>query len=184
MRADARRNHDRLLEVADTVFAERGVSATSDEIARAAGVGIGTLFRHFPTKEALLTAVYRQRLWRLAAQAGELTTAQDPGATFFDYFRTVVEQSGQKAAIADALAEAGVDVRAAAGVPQFRDAFEVLLRRAQEAGAVRPDVSVGELIALLVGATRAVQQADSDQARTRIVTIVLDGLRTRPAPVA
>jgi AcrR family transcriptional regulator len=182
LRADARRNHDRLLEVADSVFAERGVAATSDEIARAAGVGIGTLFRHFPTKEALLAAVYEARLRRLAARAATLATADDPGAAFFDYFRAVVEQSGQKAAIADALADAGVDVRAtAAGVSNFREAFEVLLRRAQAAGAVRPDAGVPELIALLIGASRAVEQAGSAPVGARTLAIVLDGLRTSPA---
>jgi AcrR family transcriptional regulator len=177
LRADARRNHDRLLEVADAVFAERGVAATSDEIARAAGVGIGTVFRHFPTKEALLTAVYQARLQRLAARAAELATADDPGAAFFDYFRAVVEQSGQKAAIADALVEAGVDVRAEAGGFRFRDAFEVLLRRAQAAGAVRGDIGVPELIALLVGASRAMEQAETEPVRARTLAIVLDGLK-------
>ena len=184
LRADARRNHDRLLEVADAVFAERGVAATSDEIARAAGVGIGTVFRHFPTKEALLTAVYQARLQRLAARATELASADDPGAAFFDYFRAVVEQYGQKAAIADALVEAGVDVRAEAGGFRFRDAFEVLLRRAQEAGAVRRDIGVPELIALLVGATRAVEHADTEPVRARTVAIVLDGLRASARELA
>jgi AcrR family transcriptional regulator len=177
LRADARRNHDRLLEVADEVFAERGISATSDEIAKAAGVGIGTVFRHFPTKEALLAAVYEARLQRLAVRAAELATADDAGAAFFDYFRAVVEQSGQKAAIADALVEAGVDVHGAAGGFRFRDAFAVLLRRAQEAGAVRTDIGVPELIALLVGASRAVEQAGPEPVRARTLAIILDGLR-------
>jgi AcrR family transcriptional regulator len=181
LRADARRNHERLLEVADAVFAERGVAATSDEIARAAGVGIGTVFRHFPTKEALLTAVYQERLRRMAARAAALTTADDPGGAFFDYFRSVVEHTGQKAAIADALAESGIDVRSTSGGVEFRGAFEVLLRRAQDAGAVRRDIGVPELIAVLVGATRAVELAEAPPVRARIISIVLDGLR---APTA
>jgi AcrR family transcriptional regulator len=179
LRADARRNRDRLLEVADEVFAERGVTATSEEIARAAGVGIGTLFRHFPTKEALLAAVYHARLQRLAARAAGLTAAADPGAAFFEYFRSVVEQSGPKAALADALAEAGVDVRRSTGGVQFREAFEVLLRRAQESGAVRTDIGVPELVAVLVGATRAIEQAGPGPVRARILAVVLDGLRPR-----
>jgi AcrR family transcriptional regulator len=179
LRADARRNRGMLLDAAEAVFAARGTAASTEEVARTAGVGIGTLFRHFPTKEALLEAVYVARLRRLADEAVGLATAGDPGAAFFDYFRAVVDQSGSKSALADALAEAGVDARqSAAGTgPGFHAAFEVLLGRAQAAGAVRSDIGVADLIALLVGASRAVEQAGTEAVRARTIAVILDGLR-------
>lgn len=117
LRADAARNRARLLDVATQVFATRGVGVPTEEIARAAGVGVGTLFRHFPTKEALLEAVMVRRLETIAARAAQLPAESAPGETFFDCFRLVVEQSAGKSEFAQALAAAGVDAHAAlAGV--------------------------------------------------------------------
>ena len=113
LRADARRNRARLLDVAEAVFAAKGTSASTEEIAREAGVGIGTVFRHFPTKEALLEAVFVGRLQRLADEAEAHLDADDPGAAFFAFFGSAVEQSATKTAFADALAQAGVDVQEA-----------------------------------------------------------------------
>src|SRR5258708_17586261 len=90
-RADAQRNRARLLDVAELVFATKGIGASTEEIAREAGVGIGTVFRHFPTKEALLEAVFIRRLQQLAARADALAEADDPGAAFFSFFSYVVE---------------------------------------------------------------------------------------------
>ena len=161
LRADARRNRALLLEAAEAVFAARGVSAPTEEVARAAGVGVGTLFRHFPTKEALLEAVYRARLSRTSDELRDLGTAEDPGAALFGFLADAVAHSATKVAVADALAEAGIDVTASA----------------QEAGAVRPDVGLPELIALLIGASRAAEHAGTDPVRTRIIGVILDGLR-------
>src|ERR1700680_1105959 len=91
LRADAQRNRARLLDVAEVVFASKGIAASTEEIAREAGVGIGTVFRHFPTKEALLEAVFVRRLEQLAAHADALADAYDPGAAFFTFFSHVVE---------------------------------------------------------------------------------------------
>jgi AcrR family transcriptional regulator len=181
LRADARRNRAALLDAAESVFAVRGTAASTEEVAKAAGVGIGTLFRHFPTKEALLEAVLLARLQRLGEQAVALATAEDPGVAFFDYFRAVVEESPTKTAITQALAEAGVDPTAAAkGLGGgFHAAFEVLLVRAQQAGAVRTDIGVADVIALLVGASHAVEHATDPVVRSRAIAIVLDGLRPR-----
>ncbi len=180
MRADAQRNRARLLEVAEEVFAARGTSASTEEIARAAGVGIGTVFRHFPTKEALLEAVFLGRLRRLADDAAALAAADDPGAALFSFFTRAVGESATKNALADALAGAGVDVHTAtAGVRgQLRGALEVLLSRAQQADAVRDDLSVAELTALLAGMARAAEHAHGDpKVQERALAIVLDGLR-------
>jgi AcrR family transcriptional regulator len=180
LRADARRNRARVLEAAEAVFGSKGTSASTEEIAREAGVGIGTVFRHFPTKEALLEAIVVGRLRRLAEAADSLARAEDPGAAFFTFFTRAVDQSATKIALADALAEAGVDVeRAASQVGRdLRRTLGVLLARAQRAGAVRADVGVADVIALLVGASRAAEHAGWDrEVQARTVAIMLDGLR-------
>jgi AcrR family transcriptional regulator len=180
LRADARRNRARLLEVAERVFADRGIEASTEEIARQAGVGVGTVFRHFPTKEALLEAVFTGRLTRLGERAAALSESEEPGPAFFTFVALVVDQASSKNAFADALAAAGVNVQAvASGVSgEFAGAMTALLSNAQQAGVVRPDIGVGELKAVLVGASRAVEQGGENPAtRARILAVMLDGLR-------
>ncbi len=176
LRADARRNRARLLEVADQVFTEQGVGASTEEVARAAGVGIGTVFRHFPTKEALLAAVLAGRLERLAAGAEALAGDPDPGAALDQLVRLVVGHARAKNAYADALGGdiSGVkeDVRG-----RLRDAVAALLERAQAAGAVRAELRPADLMALLVGASRAVENTADAAARERVLSVVLAGLR-------
>jgi AcrR family transcriptional regulator len=180
LRADARRNRARLLEAAEQVFADLGIGASTEEVARQAGVGIGTVFRHFPTKAALLEAVFVGRLTRLGERAAALSESEEPGPAFFTFVALVVDQAPAKNAFADALAAAGVNVQAvASGVSgEFAGAMTVLLSNAQQAGVVRPDIGVGELKAVLVGASRAVEQGGDDPAtRARILAVMLDGLR-------
>jgi AcrR family transcriptional regulator len=180
LRADAQRNRALVLETAEAVFAARGMSASTEEIARQAGVGIGTVFRHFPTKEALLETIIIGRLRRLAGEAESLSTADDPGAALFAFFTHAVEQSATKIAFVDALAGAGVDVEnAISHVGQdLHRALDKLLTRAQQAGAVRDDVGVTELIALLAGASRAAEHAGwNDDITARTLAVVFDGLR-------
>jgi AcrR family transcriptional regulator len=183
LRADARRNRARLLDAAEAVFAAKGTWASTEEVARTAGVGVGTLFRHFPTKENLLEAVYRERLRRMADAAREVGAASDLATAFFGFLADQVAHSGTKIAVADALAEAGIDVSTTSAVEgrEVSAALGDLLVRAQKAGAVRPDVGLPELMALLVGASRAVEHAASDEVRARIVRIILDGLRPATA---
>lgn len=180
-RADARRNRAILLKTAEAVFAAKGTSASTEEVARAAGVGVGTLFRHFPTKEALLAAVYRQRLARLAEAARTLGTAEDPGTAFFDFLADAVANSSTKVALAEALAEAGVDADAESAevVGELRRALTALLVAAQRDGAVRVDVGLPELTALLIGASRAAAHARPGELRARVIALCLDGLRPR-----
>jgi AcrR family transcriptional regulator len=180
-RADARRNRALLLDAAETVFAQRGIGASTEEVAKAAGVGVGTLFRHFPTKEALLRALYQARLEHLAEQARTLTATTDPGNGFFTLFRDGVAGSTSKLALVEALAEAGIEVHDASGDAgrEVTEALAGLLAAAQEAGAVRRDVTVVDVMALLVGASRAAQHAPNAQIRARSVEVILDGLRPR-----
>ncbi len=178
-RADARRNRARILETAEQVLVAKGTTVSTEEIARAAGVGIGTLFRHFPTKEALIQGVFEARLRRFADEARRMADDPDPGAALASFLRQAVEQGEVKNALAGLLTEAGIDVQAATG--QVRQdltaALGTLLSRAQEAGAVRRDLEVPELIGLLAGTSRAIEFATGDAARQRILAVILDGLR-------
>jgi AcrR family transcriptional regulator len=176
LRADARRNRARVLAAADEVFSAKGVGAPTEEVARHAGVGVGTVFRHFPTKEALLGAVLVERFARLAAEAADLARAEDPGTALFGFLTRVVGQSASKNAFTDALTTSGIDpADAVADVGRdLRAALDQLLARAQAAGAVRDDVRTGELIALLVGASHAARHSD------RAAEVIFDGLRPRP----
>ncbi|MFI1094468.1 TetR/AcrR family transcriptional regulator [Streptomyces sp. NPDC020917] len=185
LRADARRNRDRLLEVARDAFAQEGVAVPLDEIARRAGVGPGTLYRHFPTKEALLEAVVHERMRRLVASAEQLGESGDAGAAFFGFLDHMVREAAPKRDLVDALIGAGVDVRAAVAEPaaRLREETERLLVRAQHAGAVRPDVTSADVMALLSGLLVAVRSAaHPDAVAARMTAVLLDGLRDRPGP--
>ncbi|MDP4509178.1 TetR/AcrR family transcriptional regulator [Nonomuraea turcica] len=176
MRADAQRNRARVLDAAEEVLARDGLSASMREIAEVAGVGVGTIYRQFPTKEALYQAIVMDRQQRLAGLADELAAAQDAGAAFFAFFTKIVEDSTVKKVLVDALAVAGIDAKA--GAPDIRGAIEALLTRAQRAGAVRGDVGMAELLALLSATCLAAQHNNWDEGlRTRTLAVVFDGLR-------
>ncbi|QRP49933.1 TetR/AcrR family transcriptional regulator [Amycolatopsis sp. FDAARGOS 1241] len=182
LRADARRNRAKVLEAAETVFAAKGTGAPTEEVAREAGVGVGTVFRHFPTKEALLEAVLFARLHRFVDEAESVVARDSPdaGAAFFTFLTSWIEMSSAKNAYFEALSAAGVSVPTAGSVVGARllDALGMLLRRAQDAGAVRPDVTVGELIPVIIGTAKAAEHVGTDCGlRNRVVAILFDGLR-------
>jgi AcrR family transcriptional regulator len=184
-RADARANRDRILDVAEEVFGQGGESASTEEVARLAGVGIGTVFRHFPTKAALLEAVLVRRLNRLREQAEALLGTADPGEAFLALFDHLAAHAAAKIAITEALLDAGGDRDgdAARAAEELRQAVDTLFRNAQQAGAVRNDVELPEVYALLIGAARAAARARLDEgARARLFAIVFDGLTPRPQP--
>jgi AcrR family transcriptional regulator len=182
LRVDARRNRARVLDAAEAVFAAKGTAASTEEIARQAGVGIGTVFRHYPTKEALLEAVLADRLRQLADEVDALASAEDPSEALASLFTRAVDRASTKLALVDTLTAAGVEVTKHATSSQVGQrllgALGTLLTRAQQSGSVRDDIGVTELIALLVGTSRAVEQASWDPlAQARILAVVLDGLR-------
>jgi AcrR family transcriptional regulator len=183
-RVDARANRGRILDVAEEVFGKGGESASTEEVARLAGVGIATVFRHFPTKAALLRAVLVRRFDRLREQAEALLDTEDPGTAFFDFFRHLVADAATKIAIGDALLDAGGDEdgEAAQASSGLRRAVGALLRHAQQAGAVRDDVELPEVYALLVATSRTAAQADlHEEVKARALAIVFDGLAPRPS---
>jgi AcrR family transcriptional regulator len=175
------------MAAAERVFADRGAAASTEEVARAAGVGVGTVFRHFPTKEALLRALIVERLRRLAADARDRAASPDAGEAFFDFFVAVVHGSGTKLELVDALAEMSVDGNAAVGpaaeevIGEVTEAVTALLDRAQRAGTVRADIDVRDIIALLAGASQTSRYAVDTATRDRALAVVLDGLRARDA---
>ncbi|WP_236789963.1 TetR/AcrR family transcriptional regulator [Amycolatopsis sp. GM8] len=175
LRADARRNRARVLAAAHEAFADQGPGVPLDEIARRAGVGAGTVYRHFPSKESLFEAVVLDGIERLAERAESLLDAADPGAAFFDYFDAVAEQALLNKALCDALQES---TGAAMTDPserkdRFRAGFGELLRRAQATGAVRDDLEPGDLTALLSGHVAILRLSPPGRSLGRVL---IDGL--------
>jgi AcrR family transcriptional regulator len=181
LRADAVRNRARILEVARATFASEGLGAPIDVIAERAGVGVGTVYRHFPTKEALGAAILTDMIEALIADAEGLVEADDPGQALEDFLAAIITEGTACAALAGAFSEEGYDLKAAAPnlEPQFTAALERLLVRAQAAGAVRPDVEAGDLLALM-GATCIVtgQRGRDAEAGRRLLAVVVGGLRS------
>jgi AcrR family transcriptional regulator len=180
MRADARDNRARILDAADEVFGAGGATASTEDVAKLAGVGIATVFRHFPTKQDLLRAVLTARLERLRDRARDLASSPDPGRAFRDFFTEVVDGAGRKLTIVEALADAGDDgsgAPAQAGA-ELRLAFGELLGRAQEAGAIRRDAALPEVYALMIGASRATAHTElAESVKEGMLALVFDGLR-------
>jgi AcrR family transcriptional regulator len=178
LRADAARNRARVLEVAYQTFAEEGLSVPIDEIARRAGVGAGTVYRHFPTKEALFQAIVASRLQWLIDYAKELTDADDPGTAFFSFLATLVEEGKGDQGLVEALASAGFDI--AAAIPgaerDFLAVLDSLLTRAQRAGAVRADVDIRDIKTLLVGCQAMLRHSGDADLTRRMLAVVRDGL--------
>ena len=183
LRADAQRNRARVLAAAQQAFAAEGLAVPLDEIARRAGVGAGTVYRHFPTKEALFEAVMLDRITRLVDHAKSLAAAEDPGAAFFDFLHRMIVGAAASKDLVDALL--GAEIRHAeliiAAKQDLQRAGGELLARAQKAGAVRGDVAVPELMALLSGAVGALQlQPGNAHLRDVVFTVLRDGLAGSP----
>lgn len=181
LRADARRNRARVLEAAREAFAAEGLAVPLDEIARRAGVGAGTVYRHFPTKEALFEAVIVDRLDFLVERAKAALEASRAraGEAFFEFLDVMLADAGSKKDLADALAGAGVDLRAVTmeSAADLNRALSELLTRAQAVGAVRSAVDSADLHAIVIGALAAEQRRADAEHPGRIARLVCDGLR-------
>jgi AcrR family transcriptional regulator len=178
-RADARRNYEKVLSAAREAFAEGGESTALEEIARRAGVGIGTLYRHFPNRQALLEALYVNEVEEVCHSAARLDEA-DPWDALSGWFESLIAYLGTKRALADQLLNY-LDMDA----PLFQNcraslyaAGEPLLQRAQEAGVVRSDVEFSQVMQMVMGITK-IPASDPGQTE-HVLRIALDGLRYRP----
>jgi AcrR family transcriptional regulator len=179
-RADARRNYENVLAAAREAFAEGGESTALEEIARRAGVGIGTLYRHFPNRQALVEALYLEEVEEVCRSAAEQPAGADPWEALNGWFERFIAYLATKRALAAELLnylDRDAELFKASRAALF-EAGEPLLRRAQDAGAVRPDVDIAEVISMVMGIAK-IPTGDPRQTE-HILRVALDGLRYRP----
>ena len=177
LRADARRNRERVLVAAEKVFASKGIDVPIDQIARRARVGIGTVYRHFPTKESLFAAIVREKIERLVAEVVAQADAEDPHAALVSILERMVVEGARKKDLVQALSAAGVNLRST--MPELsarlRAALAVLLERTRASSEIRRDIDVAELLALVAGVVTAAEQTGADA--STLLAIVVAGLR-------
>ena len=188
MRADARRNRQRLIAAALAAFTEHGADdASLDEIARRAGVGIGTLYRHFPNRQALLEAVYRDQVEDLCAAARDRAAAAAPAQALADWLRDLMAFAATKRNLTSSLMSSPESKRSEVAVScsaMVREAADGLLARAQRSGEIRPDVDATDLLRLshALALASELPSTHADQPE-RLLQVLLDGLRA-PEPGA
>ena len=176
-RADARRNRDAVLAAAKSAFAEHGPDASLDEVARRAGVGIGTVYRNFPTRQALLEAVMGDRLEGLRRQGEELLRSSSPGAALTEFLRAQLEHSGDCRGLAASVMISALD--RGEGEPTYCEALQqtgaALLARAQDAGEIRRDTDIDDLVRMVNAIGMATEE--SPERAGRLFALMMDGLR-------
>jgi AcrR family transcriptional regulator len=178
-RADSLRNREQLLAAAKAAFAETGADAPLEEIARRAGVGIGTLYRHFPTRDALLAAVYRREVAQLSDSADALLAERRPLEALEAWLHLLVDYMATKRVIAPALRASpgeGAQAYAASG-PAITDALQKLVAAAKDAGAIRPDLTDDDVYRLMMGLSHGFDQPDWEPSARRLIGIVTAGLK-------
>jgi AcrR family transcriptional regulator len=183
LRADGQRNRERLTEVAKLAFADLGADVSLDEIARRAGVGIGTLYRHFPTRDAIIEAVYRREVEQLAGAAARLLGSLPPGEALHEWMRLFVDYIATKKVMASALGAIMVSAPDlyASSAGQITNAMVLLVDLASASGDIRPDVDPNDLLRALVGFTYGNTSPGWQASALRLIDILIDGLRpTRP----
>ena len=185
MRADARRNYDRILAAATSAIAQEGAEASLEEIARRAGVGSATLHRHFPTRQALLEAVFRGKVEVLCASARDLATGPDPDHALVAWLRFVLRHAASNRGLAAALLRGAQDGDPTLGATchaMIVDAGEKLLSPARRANAVRPEISIIDLLTLANAIALATEQESEGAARAdRLLDLALRGVSPGPA---
>ncbi|WP_267555165.1 TetR/AcrR family transcriptional regulator [Rhizobium rhizogenes] len=180
-RADAERNRIRLMEVAKAAFAEKGADASLEEIARVAGVGIGTLYRHFPTRDALIGDVYRNETEQLARAATELAGRFPPKEALRQWMVVFVEYIDTKQGMYPALNSlvGGTSTLYAASGPLIGNSMEMLTKRAVESGEIKLDIPPLDLLRA-VGGLASNNGPDWKDAAKRMVDIIIAGIEVRP----
>jgi len=180
LRADARRNHERVVEAARVVFAEQGREAQMDDVARLAGVGVGTVYRHFPTKEALIEALAIDRFERVIVVAKAALERDDPWQALVDTLWSGAEILAADRAFTEIVGELrgpmpfGPELSA-----EMNGTFAELVRRAQASGELRPDLVVDDIAMFMCGIGSATRKPHRcPDAWRRHLAIIIDGLRT------
>jgi len=178
-RADAQRNRDRLLAAAKAAFADLGADVSLDEIARRAGVGIGTLYRHFPSRDALVEAVYRREVQQLAEAASRLGDSLPAGDALHEWMLLFVDYIAAKKVIAPALGTivgGAADIYVSSGA-RIMEAISRLVERARASADIRADADSTDLLRALVGFAYASKGPDWEASAKRLIDILMDGLR-------
>ncbi len=178
-RADARRNYARVVAAAHEVFAEAGPEASLNEIARRADVGPGTLYRHFPSRGALLTAVLRDRIEALCGRADELLATESPDAALAEWLHAFLAHARSGQGLGGALMTSEPDDLGFDCHQRIRDAAAGLLENAQRAGTARADLGPGDLLQLVVGVALATVRTADPEEPARLLGLILDAI---PAP--
>jgi len=181
-RADALRNRDRVLEAAKAVFSAGGPDASLEAVAKRAGVGIGTLYRHFPTREALFEAVYRREVEQLSELAEQLKNEPEPVEALRRWLRSNVEFVATKKGMAAALTLAahGMSELYAYSSDRLTKAIGSLLDRAIAAGEIRSDIGPADVLRALVGMCYMNDQPGWQKSVLRLLDVFVDGLRVQP----
>jgi AcrR family transcriptional regulator len=178
-RSDAQRNRERILEVAKEAFARSGASTSLDDIAKQAGVGAGTLYRHFPTRDALLEGVYRTEVEKLAAAERKFAQAMPPIEALRGWMLLFVDHIAAKQIIAPALntVVGGPSKVYEASRAQITGAIHALVKRAIESGDIRSDLDPFDLLRALIGVSNVASSPDWQQSAKRLVDILITGSR-------
>lgn len=178
-RADARQNRERILEVAKTAFAHHGANASLDDIAKEAGVGAGTLYRHFPTRDALIEAVYRTEVEKLAAASQKFAQSMPPVEALRAWMLLFVDHIATKQIIAPALNAyvGGASKLYESSRTQMQEAIGSLVKRAIKSGDIRRDTNPFDLLRALIGVSNVSSIPDWQQSAKRLVDILIAGSR-------
>jgi len=178
-RADAQRNRERILEIARDAFTRSGANVSLDEVARRARIGPGTLYRHFPTRDSLLEAVYRTEVEKLAAAEGKFAGSMPPVEALRAWMLLFVDYIAAKHLIAPALNNivGGPSKLFETTAAQIKGAIEALVKRAVKSGDIRPDLDPLDLLRALVGVSNVASGPDWVQSAKRLVDILILGSR-------
>jgi AcrR family transcriptional regulator len=183
MRADARQNYQRLVMAAGVAFSEHGPAVSLEDVAKSAGVGIGTLYRHFPNRQALLEAVYREQVQVLCGRAGELLAAKSPEDALITWLRAVLTNNLSKRGLKETLMAGEISDSITECKLQMHRSGQALLGRAQAAGMVRPELEISDLLRLTHGIAMMVEPGVEGIARAeRLFDVMVAGLRTAAQP--
>jgi AcrR family transcriptional regulator len=175
LRADARRNRERILKAARKVFADRGIHSQVDDVAKRAKVGVGTVYRHFPTKEALLDALMREHFDEIAGYAREALDREDAWEGFRELIWRATERHADDLAFCEIVAS--TDVSGVVEETGLLRSTKVLIERAKAQGRMRRDATAQDVPVVMCGASAVMRQSRDPEAWRRYLTLMLDGLR-------